>query len=144
MEKTTIAQIGHITNSGGLNIYMEELNDFFSKWPGKKILATFTVLGSPASEAIKTYYRKGILPQMRQAIFMHEGTRMTDRQTDEYLRKLSPVSTIEEWNENTKSWDHKVLEIDEMTNPQLSKHIDFIKQIAAEEYQVFINDPTEF
>lgn len=144
MEKTTLTQIGYATSKGGLNIYMEELTDFLSKWPGKKVMATFTILGSPASEAIKTYYRKGIVPQMRQALYMSEGTRKTDKQTDEYLREISPVATVEDWNENTNSWNHKILEIDEMTNPQLSRHIDFIKQLAAEEYQIFINDPTDF
>lgn len=143
MEKTTISQVGSVVK-GGLALPMEEVNDFFSKWPGKRILASFTVLGDNASEAIKTYYHKAVVPQIRQALYMHEGARKTDKQVEEWLREISPVAYTESYNEITDSYEHNVLEINDMTNRQLSKHIEFIKDMAAEQYQVFVEDPKSF
>jgi hypothetical protein len=140
MKKREIVVSGNLNASGGLKMYMGDVNDFFKQHAGSRIIARFTVLGKPASEALKGYYFNGVVPQMKQAIWV-SGERKTEEQTETFLRQLSPVTIAQSVNEETGKYESSLRDISELSNPELCEHIEFIKQIAAEEYGTFIDDP---
>jgi len=136
-------QIGSIDKNGNLAMYMQELNEFFAKNKSSKVICQFTVLKKDASEAIKGYYFLSVVPQFKKAIY-ESGDVKTHEQTDLFLRSLSPITREEFIDPSTGKYEHRIKEINELSNPELVDHIEYLKQIAAEEYGMFIEDPKQF
>jgi hypothetical protein len=136
-------QSGTIDQNGNLTMYMGEINDFFKKHKGSKIIAEFTVLRKEASEAIKGYYFMAIVPEFRKAIWQ-SGERKTEKQTDLFLREISPIMHEEFIDTKTGKYEARIKEINELSNPELVEHIEHLKQIAAEQYGLFIEDPKQY
>lgn len=121
-------------------MYMGELNAFFKEWKGARIIARFSVASPGSSEALKGYYFNYVVPTFKQAIW-DSGERKTEEQTERFLRELSPVMYEQTPDVETGQYETRLREIRELSNAELIEHIDTLKQIAAEEYSVFIDDP---
>lgn len=121
-------------------MYMGELNAFFKEWKGARIVARFSVASPGSSEALKGYYFNYVVPTFKQAIW-DSGKRKTEEQTERFLRELSPVMYEQTPDVETGQYETRLREIRELSNAELIEHIDTLKQIAAEEYSVFIDDP---
>lgn len=121
-------------------MYMGELNEFFQSWKGARVTARFTVAMPGTSEALKGYYFNYVVPTMRRAIW-EMGERKTEEQTEEFLRQISPIMRSETPNIETGKYSYELRNIAELSNPELIEHIEFLKQLAAEEYNVYIEDP---
>lgn len=121
-------------------MYMGELNAFFKEWKGARIVARFSVASPGSSEALKGYYFNYVVPTFKQAIW-DSGERKTEEQTEHFLRELSPVMYEQTPDVETGQYETRLREIRELSNAELIEHIDTLKQIAAEEYSVFIDDP---
>ena len=131
-----------INNNGGLVMYMGEVNDFFRQHKGSRIIARFIVSKPGSSEALKGYYFNYVVPTFKQAIW-ESGDRKTEEQTELFLRELSPVMYAEKVNEDTGEYSHELRKIADLSNSELIEHIDFLKQLASEEYYFYIADPNE-
>ena len=83
MKKTEISSTGIVNSNGSLSMYMGELNDFFSKWVGHRVIARFYVAPKGSSNAFKKYYYSYIIPTVKRAMW-NMGERMTDEETDFY------------------------------------------------------------
>lgn len=121
-------------------MYMGELNAFFKEWKGARIVARFSVASPGSSEALKGYYFNYVVPTFKQAIW-DSGERKTEEQTERFLRELSPVMYEQTPDVETGQYETRLREIRELSNAELIEHIDTLKQIAAENYSVFIEDP---
>ena len=121
-------------------MYMGELNALFKQWKGARIIARFMVASRGSSEALKGYYFNYVVPTFKQAIW-ESGERKTEQQTERFLRELSPIMYEETPDIETGKYNARLREISELSNAELIEHIDTLKQIAAEEYSVFIDDP---
>ena len=121
-------------------MYMGELNAFFKEWKGARIVARFSVVSPGSSEALKGYYFNYVVPTFKQAIW-DSGERKTEEQTERFLRELSPVMYEQTPDVETGHYETRLREIRELSNAELIEHIDTLKQIAAENYSVFIDDP---
>lgn len=143
MRQTQKTVSGSINQKGGLVMYMTELNDFLKDHKGCKVVATFTVLKKEASFALKGYYFNYVVPTFKTAIWQ-SGERKTEQQTEYFLREISPIMYKEVVNVETGKYNNELREINELSNPELIEHIETLKQIAAEEYGVFIDDPKTF
>ncbi len=121
-------------------MYMGELNAFFKEWKGARIVARFSVASPGSSEALKGYYFNYVVPTFKQAIW-DSGERKTEEQTERFLRELSPVMYEQTPDVETGQYETRLREIRELSNAELIEHIDTLKQIAAENYSVFIDDP---
>jgi hypothetical protein len=124
-------------------MFMGDINEFFKQHPGSRVVAHFTVIGKPASEAIKGYYYKGVVPQMREALRV-SGERKTEEQTEKFLREISPATITQVANEITGKYESGLKEISDLSNTEMVEHLEYIKQIAAEEFGTFIEDPNIF
>lgn len=133
---------GLIDKSGRLSMYMGELNEFFSGHKNKKVVATFTIIDTAkTSEPLKAYYFKYVVPTFKSAIW-ESGERKTDEQTEKFLREMSPIM----WEQTPVGgrYQSRLMEINELSNAQLIEHIETLKQIGAEEYGIYIDDPKTY
>lgn len=140
MKKREISANGTINSNGQLAMFMGEVNEFFKSHKNARIVARFIVSSPGSSEALKGYYFNYVVPTMRRAIW-ESGDRKTEKDTERFLRELSPVMYGETVDTDTGIYNQNVRGISELSNAELIEHIEAIKQIAAEEYGVYINDP---
>lgn len=142
MKKREITATGTINNNGGLAMYMGELNEFFKGWKGSRIIARFIVASPGSSEALKGYYFNYVVPTFRHAIW-EAGERLTEEQTERRLREFSPIMYEQTPNIDTGKYETRLRTIAELSNAELIEHIEFLKQLASEEYYLYIADPNE-
>lgn len=140
MKRREISSSGNIGNDGKLRMYFEELNQFFAMHKGSRVIARFSVVSSGSSEALKGYYFNYVVPTFRNA-FWEAGERMTEEQTERRLRKLSPIMYSERVDEKTGEYFFELRTVAELSNAELIEHIETLKEIAAEEYNTYIDDP---
>lgn len=138
MKHREFTTTGTITTDGKLKMFMGELNQFLAQFPGAKLVATFSVLPDSQSEALKAYYWKCVVPTMKRALW-DSGERMIEPDVDVFLRELSPICARCKYTEHGEMCELRP--IDDLADAELVEHIETIKQIAAEEYSVFIDDP---
>ena len=129
-----------INNNGGLQMYMGELNQFFAMHKGSRIIARFIVASPGSSEALKGYYFNYVVPTFRTGIW-EAGERLTEEQTERRLRELSPVMYEQIPNIEIGEYETRLRKIPELSNAELIEHIEHLKQIAAENYNLYIDDP---
>lgn len=140
MKKREITATGLINNNGGLQMYMGELNQFFAMYKGSRIIARFSVAMPGSSEALKGYYFNYVVPTLKQGIW-EAGERLTEEQTERRLRELSPIMYEQTPNIDTGKYETRLRGIAELSNAELIEHIEHLKQLAAEEYSIYIDDP---
>lgn len=142
MRKREITATGTINNNGGLAMYMGELNEFFKQHKGSRVIARFIVASPGSSAALKGYYFNYVVPTFKAAIW-EAGERLTEEQTEQRLRELSPVMYEQTPDINTGKYETRLRTIAELSNAELIEHIEFLKQLASEEYYLYIADPNE-
>ena len=142
MKNREITATGTINNNGGLAMYMGELNEFFKGWKGSRIIARFIVASPGSSEALKGYYFNYVVPTFKHAIW-EAGERLTEEQTERRLREFSPIMYEQTPNIDTGKYETRLRAIAELSNAELIEHIEFLKQLASEEYYLYIADPNE-
>lgn len=140
MRKREITATGTINNNGGLVMYMGELNEFLKGWKGSRIIARFIVASPGSSEALKGYYFNYVVPTFKHAIW-EAGERLTEEQTERRLREFSPIMYEQTPNIDTGKYETRLRTIAELSNAELIEHIEFLKQLASEEYYLYIDDP---
>ena len=140
MKKRQIQATGTINASGKLQMYMGELNEFFAQWKGARIVARFEVAPAGTSEALKGYYYNYVVPTFRTAIWV-SGERKTEAETERFLRSISPIAVETIPDTNTGRYTANLREINDLSNAELIEHIETLKQIGAEEYNIYIEDP---
>lgn len=142
MKRREISSSGNIGNDGKLRMYFGELNQFFAMHKGSRIIARFTVASPGSSEALKGYYFNYVVPTFRSGIW-EAGERLTEEQTEHRLRELSPVMYEQTPDINTGKYETRLRTIAELSNAELIEHIEHLKQLASEEYYIYIADPNE-
>lgn len=130
---------GQINKDGRLSMYMGELNQFFAANKGKRVFARFNIASDESSDALKGYYYKCVVPSFK-AAFWGQGERMTEEDTERRLRQMSPIMQIEEVDETGK-YLRILRSVSDLDNAELLEHIETLKQIAAEEFSLYIEDP---
>lgn len=140
MKQHEIQVSGKITQEGRLAMYMQELNQFTQQWKNARVVATFRVYQPGTSAALKGYYYNYIVPTFKRAIW-EAGERKTDEQTEHYLREISPVMYEQTEDPETGKYNTVLREIKDLDNSELIEHIEHLKQIGAEEFSIYIDDP---
>lgn len=138
MKQREINVFGKTNESGQLQL-QPELKAFLQNWPNCRIVAKFIVLADEPSEALKGYYYHCIVPTMKAAIW-ESGQRMNDKECEEWLRGVSPITHRFDWI-NSRQYGDVIKEIAELSSAELVEHIEYWKQIAAEEYGIYIEEP---
>ncbi len=140
MKKRKITVTGTIDNNGNLRMYMDELKQFFKMHKGCRVIAKFMVESLGSSEALKGYYYNCVVPSFQEGMW-DAGERLTEEDAEIKMRELSPIMLEQEFDEKTGKYTTRLREISELSNAELVEYIDHLKQIAAEEYSIYIEDP---
>ena len=140
MKKRKITVTGTIDNNGNLRMYMDDLKQFFRMHKGCRVIAKFIVESQGSSEALKGYYYNCVVPSFQEGMW-DAGERLTEEDAEIKMRELSPIMLEQEINEETGKYTTRLREISELSNAELVEYIDHLKQIAAEEYSIYIEDP---
>jgi ferritin-like protein len=140
MKRRKIAVTGTIDNNGNLRMYMDELKQFFKMHKGCRVIAKFMIESQGSSEALKGYYYNCVVPSFQEGMW-DAGERLTEEDAEIKMRELSPIMLEQEFDEKTGKCTTRLREISELSNAELVEYIDHLKQIAAEEYSIYIEDP---
>jgi len=141
MKQRQINVFGKTNESGQLQL-QPEAKAFLQSWPNARIVAKFSVLADEPSEALKGYYFHYIVPTMKAALW-ESGQRMNEKECEAWLRGVSPITHRFDWI-NSRQYGDAIKEIADLSSAELVEHIEFIRQTAAEEYSIYIEDPQTF
>ena len=126
-----ISESGIIGTDGKLRMPMDRLNAFFAANKGQRVVVQFEAAEPGTSEAQLAYYYNYIVPAIQTAL-LDVGERKTERQTDIWLR--------EQCVHCTSGWGD-LMEAREMNQSDFSLFLEWLKQFAAENLFVYIEDP---
>ena len=127
-----ISESGVITVSGQLRMPMDRLNAFFQKHKGERVVAKFEAAVSGSSAAQLAYYYNYILPTIVDALH-GQGTRMTEERADRWL--------MEEYPHGRDRENLTCVFARQLSQTQMSDFLEWLKQYAAENLYVYIEDP---
>lgn len=131
MKSDKISESGIIGPNGQLRMPMDRLNAFFADHKGERVVVRFEA-AAPGSTALQlAYYYNYIVPTIQIAL-LETGERKTERQTDIWLR--------EQCVHCTSGWGD-LMEARQMSKNDFSLFLEWLKQYAAENLYVYIEDP---
>ena len=133
-EKSVFAKI----NNEGRLMTPPDLREFLTMWKKSRVVVRFEILSEKPSEALKGYYFHCVVPTMKTALW-ESGERKNEKETDQWLREMSPITKQCAWRDDT--WVVTIRETAELNNAEFVEHIEFIRQMAAEEFAVYIEEP---
>lgn len=131
MNMNKISESGIITENGQLRLPMDRINAFFAANKGKRVVVKFEAAEPGSSELQLAYYYNYIVPTIQTALWQN-GDRRTEKQVDLWLRQQC-ASCYNDYG--------GLLEARQISKPDFSDFIDWLKQFAAENLYVYIEDP---
>lgn len=129
-----ISESGIITENGQLRLPMDRINAFFAANKGKRVVVRFEAAEPGSSELQLAYYYNYIVPTVSAALY-EQGTRMSERAVDRWLVEHYPG----EKDSGISGFD--VMEARQMDKRQMSDYLNWLKQFAAENLYVYIEEP---
>lgn len=127
-----ISESGIITDNGQLRLPMDRLNAFFAANKGKRVVVRFEA-AAPGSTALQlAYYYNYVVPCVVEAL-REQGTRKSEDATDRWLISQYPGGFRYDGAEQHIAR--------QLTTTQMSDFLDWLKQFAAENLYVYIEDP---
>ena len=124
-----ISESGLIGADGRLRMPMERVNAFFAQNKGKRIVVRFEAVEQGSSAAQQAYYYNYIVPTI-QAAFFKQGERKSEKAVDIWLVEQYPGDKSE-----------TLVYARDFAQSQMSDFLEWLKQYAAENLEVFIDDP---
>ncbi len=131
MKTDKISESGTITDNGQLRLPMDRLNAFFAANKGKRVVVRFEAAEPGSTELQLAYYFNYIVPTIQTALW-ENGDRRTEKQVDLWLRQQC-ASCYNEYG--------GLLDARQISKPDFSDFIEWLKQFAAENLYVYIEDP---
>ena len=126
-----ISESGLVGADGRLRMPMDRLNAFFAANKGKRVVVRFEAAEPGSTELQLAYYFNYIVPTIQTALW-ETGERLTEKQVDLWLRQRCG-SCYNDYG--------GLLEARQMTKPDFSEFLEWLKQFAAENLYVYIEDP---
>lgn len=131
MKSDKISESGIVGQDGRLRMPMDRLNAFFAEHKGERVVVRFEAAAPGSTAAQLAYYFNYIIPTIQTALW-ETGERKTERQTDVWLREQCAVCT--------SGWGD-LMEAGQMSKTDFSEFLEWLKQFAAENLSVYIEDP---
>lgn len=127
-----ISESGLVGADGRLRMPMDRLNAFFAKHKGERVIVRFEA-AAPGSTALQlAYYYNYIVPTICAALY-EQGTRKSEESTDRWLVSQFPGGFHYEGAEQHVAR--------QLTKTQMTDFLEWLKQYAAENLYVYIEDP---
>lgn len=146
MKAQKISESGLIGTDGRLRIPMERVNAWCAEHKGERVVIRFDAAAPGSSELQLAYYYNYIVPTIQTALY-ELGERMNEKKVDEWLRQQCP-SIFETFIPPTKEQAEQgylgcteTKGIRDLSVSEMSDYLDWLKQFAAENLYVYIEDP---
>lgn len=133
MKSDKISESGIIGNDGRMRMPMDRVNAFFADHKGERIIVQFEAVAPKSTSAQQAYYYNYIVPTIQQA-FKEKGIRKREDATDRFLISQYPGDL------HTESGDWITTGC-QLTKTQMFDYLEWLKEYAAENLSVFIDDP---
>ena len=131
-----ISESGIITDNGQLRLPMDRLNAFFAANKGKRVIVRFYADVPGSSKLQQSYYYNYIVPTIVAALY-EQGTRKSEKAVDKWLVEEYPG----EKDERQLGIGTDCTEARQFDQNQMSDFLEWLKQYAAENLYVYIEDP---
>lgn len=115
---------------------MDRLNAFFAANKEKRVVVRFEAAEPKSSELQLAYYYNYIVPTVSAALY-EQGTRMRESAVDKWLVEQYPG----EKDERILGIGDDVEQARQMDKHQMFDFLDWLKQFAAENLYVYVEDP---
>lgn len=132
MKITKISESGLIGDDGRLRMPMDRVNAFFAAHKGERVIVRFEAAERGSSELQRAYYYNYIVPCVVQALY-EQGTRISEEKADRWLIGQYPGGFYYDGNQQVTAR--------QLTTTQMSEFLEWLKQFAAENLYVYIEDP---
>lgn len=132
MKADKISESGMITPDGLLRMPMDRLKAFFAEHKGERVIVVFEAAGNKQSKLQMAYYYNYVLPCVV-AGMRETGVYMSESKADKWLIEQYPGDLLNDGK-------HPVFGR-ELNQTQMSDFLDWLKQYAAENLYVYIEDP---
>jgi len=126
-----ITESGLISTKGELKMPMDRIRVFFAQNKGKRVIMRLEAVEPHTSIAQIAYYYKYIIPTIKAAL-IELGERKTEEQIDRWL--------MEEYPGGGNSDTYHLSYARQFSKAQMSDFLDWVKQFAAENLYVYIED----
>lgn len=136
MKPTKISESGLIGADGRLRLPMDRVNAFCEAHKGERVVVRFEAAQRGSNELQLAYYYNYILPTIVQALF-EQGTRKSEKAADKWLMQEYPG----EKDERQLGLGADCTEARQLDKIQMSDFLEWLKQYAAENLFVYIEDP---
>ena len=131
MKADKISESGMITPDGLLRMPMDRLKAFFADHKNQRVVVRFEAAAPGSSELQLAYYFNYIVPTIQTALW-ETGERKTEKQVDLWLRQQCG-SCYNDYG--------GLLEARQISKTDFSEFLEWLKQFAAENLYVYIEDP---
>lgn len=131
MKADKISESGIVGTDGRLRMPMDRLNAFFAEHKGERVVVRFEAAAPGSTAAQLAYYFNYIMPTVQTALW-ETGERKTEKQVDLWLRQQCG-SCYNDYG--------GLLEARQMSKNDFSEFLEWLKQFAAENLSVYIDDP---
>ena len=131
-----ISESGLIGTDGRLRLPMDRINAFCAANKGKRVVVRFEAAEPGSTKLQQAYYYNYIVPTIQAALF-EQGTRKSEKATDKFLIEQYPGDK----GESQIGFGVDVTEARNLDRNQMSDFLEWLKQYAAENLSVYIEDP---
>ena len=128
-----ISETGLVGADGKLRLPMDRVNGFLAGHKGERIIAVFYAAGRDATELQQGYFYNYVLPAVQEA-FHKLGDRLSEDVVESFLFGQYPGAFMSA--DGPRIWSAR-----ELNREQMGEFLDWIKQYAAENLDVYIEDP---
>lgn len=127
-----ISESGIIGQDGKLRMPMDRLNPFFADHKGERVIVVFDIPGKDQSKLQSAYYYNYVLPCVVSGM-REKGVYLSESKADKWL--------VEEYPGELSIDGKRPVFARELTQSQMSDLLEWLKQYAAENLHVYIEDP---
>ena len=127
-----ISESGMVGQDGRMRLPMDRLNAFFAEHKGQRIIVRIEAAAPGSTVAQIAYYYNYIVPTIVEAL-KEQGTRKSESAVDLWLIEQYPGEKVYEGQELQTGG--------QLTKTMMNDFLEWLKQFAAENLQVFIDDP---
>lgn len=127
-----ISESGMVGQDGRMRLPMDRLNAFFAEHKGQRIIVRIEAAAPGSTVAQIAYYYNYIVPTIVEAL-KEQGTRKSESAVDRWLIEQYPGEKVYEGKELQTGG--------QLTKTMMNDFLEWLKQFAAENLQVFIDDP---
>lgn len=134
MKADKISESGTIGTDGRLRLPMDRINAFCAANKGTRVIVRFEAAEPGSSKLQQAYYYNYIVPTISAALY-EQGTRKNENATDKWLVEQYPGDKTE------TEFGCEIEKASGFTKSQMSDFLEWLKQFAAENLSVYIEDP---